>query len=46
MYVKTDEDEHVYLLSVFENGSASLSVQSGNRERISYSGEMDFNTKD
>ena len=42
IYVKTDEDEHLYLLTVFENGSASLDVQSGNRERISYSGEMDF----
>ena len=46
IYVKTDEDTHVYLLSVFENGTASLSVQSGNRDRISYSGTMDFYTKD
>jgi hypothetical protein len=42
IYVKTDEDEHLYLLTVFENGRASLDVQSGNRERISYSGQIDF----
>jgi hypothetical protein len=42
IYVKTDEDEHLYLLTVFENGRASLDVQSGNRERISYTGQMDF----
>lgn len=42
IYVKTDEDEHIYLLTVFDNGRASLDVQSGNRERISYSGDMDF----
>ena len=40
--VKTDEDQHLYLLTVFDNGQASLDVQSGNRERISYSGVMDF----
>ena len=42
IYVKTDEDEHLYRLILFENGRASLDVQSGNRERISYSGIMDF----
>ena len=42
IYVKTDEDEHLYLLTVFENGRASLDVQSGNRDRISYTGQMDF----
>ena len=42
IYVKTDEDEHVYLLTIFDNGRTSLDVQSGNRERISYSGVMDF----
>jgi hypothetical protein len=46
IYVKTDEDEHLYLLTVFTNGRASLEVQSGNRDRISYSGEMDFYSKD
>lgn len=42
IYVKTDEDEHLYLLTVFDNGNSSLTVQSGNREHISYSGMMDF----
>ena len=42
IYVKTDEDQHIYLLTVFNNGRASLEVQSQNRERISYSGVMDF----
>ena len=42
IYVKTDEDEHLYLFTIFENGRASLDVQSGNRDRCSYSGEMDF----
>ena len=46
IYVKTDEDEHLYLLTVFSNGRASLEVQSGNRDRISYSGEMDFYSED
>ena len=46
IYVKTDEDEHLYLLTVFNNGRASLDVQSGNRDRISYSGEMNFYTEE
>ena len=46
IYVKTDEDEHLYLLTVFENGRASLDVQSGNRERISYTGDMIFYPED
>ena len=46
IYVKTDEDEHLYRLLVFDNGTASLDVQSGNRERISYSGRFDFYSKD
>ena len=40
--VKTDEDQHIYRLTLFDNGRASLDVQSQNRERISYSGVMDF----
>ena len=44
IYVKTDEDEHLYRLTLFDNGRASLDVQSQNRDRISYSGEMDFYT--
>ena len=42
IFVKTDEDEHLYLLTLFDNGRASLDVQSGNRDRISFSGQMDF----
>lgn len=42
LYVKTDEDEHVYQFRIFENGSTTLDVQSGNRDRISFSGQMDF----
>ena len=40
--VKTDEDDFVYVFTIFENGNTSLDVQSVNRDRISYSGEMDF----
>ena len=46
IYVKTDEDQHVYTLTVFNNGRASLDVQSQNRERISFSGMMDFYTEE
>ena len=45
LYVKTDEDEHLYLFTVFDNGRTSLEVQSGNRDRISYSGEMEFSAE-
>ena len=46
IYVKTDEDEHLYRLTVFDNGRASLDVQSQNRDRISFTGEMDFYSKE
>ena len=46
IYVKTDEDEHLYRLTVFDNGRASLDVQSQNRDRISFTGEMDFYAKE
>jgi len=42
IFVRTDEDEHLYRLTVFENGRATLDVQSQNRDRISYTGQMDF----
>ena len=42
LYVKTDEDEHIYRFTIFGNGNTSLDVQSGNRDRISYSGNMRF----
>ena len=45
IYVKTDEDEHLYRILLFDNGTASLDVQSGNRDRISYSGNFDFYSK-
>ena len=40
--VRTDEDQHLYRITLFDNGTASLDVQSYNRERISYSGIFDF----
>jgi len=46
IYVKTDEDEHLYRITLFDNGRASLDVQSGNRDRISYSGIFDFYRED
>ena len=46
IFVKTDEDEHLYRLTLFDNGRASLDVQSGNRDRISYTGEMVFKEED
>ena len=46
IFVKTDEDEHLYRITVFENGTASVDVQSKNRERISFSGNYDFYQKD
>ena len=42
IFVKTDEDEHLYRITLFDNGSATVDVQSQNRDRISYSGQMDF----
>ena len=42
IFVRTDEDQHVYTLTIFNNGRTSLDVQSQNRERISFSGMMDF----
>ena len=35
IYVKTDEDEHLYRLTLFDNGRANLDVHSQNRDRIS-----------
>ena len=43
--VKTDEDDFVYVFTIFNNGNTSLDVQSVNRDRISYSGEMEFSAK-
>ena len=46
IFVRTDEDEHLYRLTIFDNGRASLDVQSQNRDRISYTGQMDFYTEE
>ena len=40
--VTNEEDTYRYQIDVFDNGSSSISVESRQRERISYSGEMDF----
>lgn len=45
LYVETDEDQHLYLFRIFGNGRTTLDVQSRNRQRISYSGIMDFNAE-
>ena len=42
LLIKTDEDTHVYTFQIFQNGSASLLVQSKNRESINYSGDLVF----
>lgn len=43
--VTNEEDIYHYTLSVFDNGNCSLDVESRQRERISYSGEMDFTSR-
>ena len=40
--LRNDEDTYLYTIEVYENGSSSISVQSRQRENISYSGEMRF----
>ena len=42
LLIKTDEDSHVYTFQIFRSGSASLLVQSKNREPINYSGDLVF----
>jgi hypothetical protein len=37
-----EEDTYLYILEVFDNGSSTVSVMSRQRERISYSGDMEF----
>jgi hypothetical protein len=46
VHVQTDEDRHTYTFTIFNNGRASLDVHSGNRERISFSGTMDFDPEE
>ena len=38
--VRTDEDRYTYRITIFPNASASISVNSNNRQPISYQGEM------
>lgn len=40
--VKNEEDTYLYSFDIFDNGSATINVQSRQRERINYSGEMEF----
>ena len=40
--LKNEEDTYLYTIDVFDNGNSSIDVQSRQRERISYSGEMVF----
>jgi len=37
-----DEDTYLYIIQVFDNGSSSIEVQSRQRERVSYSGELEL----
>lgn len=40
--VRNDEDTYLYTIDVYDNGNSDIEVQSRQRERISYSGEMVF----
>lgn len=42
IFVRTDEDEHLYTLRIFDNGRTSIEVRSRNRDRISFMGQMRF----
>ena len=42
LLIKTDEDTHVYTFQIFRNGSATLLVQSRNREPINFNGDFVF----
>lgn len=37
-----DEDTYFYTIEVFDNGNSSVEVRARQRERISYSGNLDF----
>lgn len=43
--VKTAEDSFVYYLEIFDNGEASVSVQSLNRDDISFRGSLNLDYK-
>lgn len=40
--LKNDEDTYLYTIDVFDNGNSSIDVQSRQRDRISFSGDMVF----
>ena len=40
--VTNDEDTYLYTIEVFDNGSSSVDVRARQRERISYSGNVEF----
>ncbi len=42
MTVSNDEDTYTYILTVFDNGSATINLNARNRDGISYRGNMVF----
>lgn len=40
--VTNEEDTYLYTIEVFDNGNSSVEVRARQRERISYSGNMEF----
>ncbi|MBQ9216151.1 MAG: DUF4251 domain-containing protein [Prevotella sp.] len=40
--VSNEEDTYLYTIDVYDNGNSSIDVQPRQRERISYSGELDL----
>ena len=40
--VVNDEDTYLYTIEVFDNGSSSVDVHARQRERISYSGNIEL----
>ena len=44
--VKNDEDTYLYSLDIFDNGSTTIDVRSRQRERINFSGIMEFKAQE
>lgn len=42
----SEEDKHTYQITIFDNGSVSLTVNSHNRETISFNGDIDLTKED
>ena len=40
--LQNEEDTYIYTIRVFDNGNSSIDVVSRQRQRISYSGNMEF----